>query len=102
MGETKEKSQIIDFLGGFFGGVASTYIGHPLDTVKVRMQVSQISSVLLYSNAHQNLSPTPDRLIWFTKRNFRHSQKLIQFTPAHFIVSKRSIDKKKFAVCTRV
>ena len=44
MGETKEKSQVIDFLGGFFGGVASTYIGHPLDTVKVRMQVSQISS----------------------------------------------------------
>lgn len=58
MGETKEKSQIIDFLGGFFGGVASTYIGHPLDTVKVRMQVSQISSttVISYSNAHQNLS----------------------------------------------
>ena len=46
MGETKEKSQIIDFLGGFFGGVASTYIGHPLDTVKVRVQVSQISSLL--------------------------------------------------------
>ena len=48
MGETKEKSQIIDFLGGFFGGVASTYIGHPLDTVKVRMQVSQISSTQFF------------------------------------------------------
>ena len=33
------KSQAIDFLGGFFGGVVSTYVGHPLDTVKVRMQV---------------------------------------------------------------
>ena len=59
MGETKEKSQIIDFLGGFFGGVASTYIGHPLDTVKVRMQVSQISSVLSYSNAHHTVSCRP-------------------------------------------
>ena len=69
MGETKEKSQIIDFLGGFFGGVASTYIGHPLDTVKVRMQVSQISSttVISYSNAHQNLSLTFCRsaIDWF-------------------------------------
>jgi len=31
-------SFFIDFSGGFFGGVASTYIGHPLDTVKVRLQ----------------------------------------------------------------
>jgi len=36
MGERAEF--VIDFLGGFFGGVASTYIGHPLDTVKVRLQ----------------------------------------------------------------
>ena len=62
MGEAKEKSQIIDFLGGFFGGVVSTYVGHPLDTVKVRMQVSQISShtVLSYCtlNTPSNFSFT--------------------------------------------
>lgn len=49
MGDAKEKSQTIDFLGGFFGGVVSTYVGHPLDTVKVRMQVSQISSNAILS-----------------------------------------------------
>lgn len=33
-----DKAFVIDFCGGLFGGVASTYIGHPLDTVKVRLQ----------------------------------------------------------------
>ena len=33
-------SQVVDFLGGFFGGVVSTYVGHPMDTVKVRLQVN--------------------------------------------------------------
>lgn len=33
-----DKPFVIDFCGGLFGGVASTYIGHPLDTVKVRLQ----------------------------------------------------------------
>ena len=47
MREAKETSQLIDFLGGFFGGVVSTYVGHPLDTVKVRMQVSQMSSNII-------------------------------------------------------
>ena len=47
MSEGKEKNQLIDFLGGFCGGVVSTYVGHPLDTVKVRMQVSQMGSQLI-------------------------------------------------------
>jgi len=40
-----DRAFVIDFLGGFFGGVASTYIGHPLDTVKVRLQTQTKGSV---------------------------------------------------------
>lgn len=41
MTEQHEKSPAIDFVGGLLGGVASTYIGHPLDTVKVRLQTQK-------------------------------------------------------------
>ena len=42
----KEMMNEIDFLGGFFGGVVSTYVGHPMDTVKVRMQVILVSLLI--------------------------------------------------------
>ncbi|KAG8224793.1 hypothetical protein J437_LFUL002238 [Ladona fulva] len=29
---------VIDFIGGSLGGIASVYVGQPLDTVKVKMQ----------------------------------------------------------------
>ncbi|XP_046394205.1 mitochondrial ornithine transporter 1 [Ischnura elegans] len=32
------KDAVIDFIGGSLGGVASVYVGQPLDTVKVKMQ----------------------------------------------------------------
>ena len=41
-------SQTVDFLGGFFGGVVSTYVGHPMDTVKVRLQVSRAFLVFFF------------------------------------------------------
>jgi len=52
MREAKETSQLIDFLGGFFGGVVSTYVGHPLDTVKVRMQTQSKSNPIYRGAFH--------------------------------------------------
>ena len=43
----------IDFLGGFFGGVVSTYVGHPMDTIKVRMQVILVSLLIAVSDQEQ-------------------------------------------------
>jgi solute carrier family 25 (mitochondrial carnitine/acylcarnitine transporter), member 20/29 len=33
-----------DFTAGFVSGAISTYAGYPLDTIKVRMQISNIST----------------------------------------------------------
>ena len=34
----KEENYLIEFTGGFLGGVAATFTGHPLDTIKIRLQ----------------------------------------------------------------
>ncbi|VVC41878.1 Mitochondrial carrier protein,Mitochondrial carrier domain,Mitochondrial substrate/solute carrier [Cinara cedri] len=39
--------KVIDILGGITGGIASTLVGQPLDTVKTNMQ--------LYPNSHKNI-----------------------------------------------
>ena len=39
---SKTRRIVIDFTAGFISGAISTYIGHPLDTLKVRMQVSRV------------------------------------------------------------
>ena len=36
-------SLFIDFFAGCAGGAAGILIGHPFDTIKVRMQINQIN-----------------------------------------------------------
>lgn len=38
-----------DFTAGFVSGALSTYVGYPLDTVKVRMQVSHLNTSIAQS-----------------------------------------------------
>lgn len=41
----KEENYLIEFTGGFLGGVAATLTGHPLDTIKIRLQTQTNSNV---------------------------------------------------------
>ena len=34
----KEENYLVEFIGGFLGGVSATFTGHPLDTIKIRLQ----------------------------------------------------------------
>lgn len=37
-------SRVMGFVAGMFSGVAKNTVGHPFDTVKVRLQTSQVGS----------------------------------------------------------
>ena len=41
----KEENYLIEFTGGFLGGVAATFTGHPLDTIKIRLQTQTKSNI---------------------------------------------------------
>ena len=41
----KEENYFIEFTGGFLGGVAATFTGHPLDTIKIRLQTQTKNNV---------------------------------------------------------
>jgi len=44
--ENKQRQALIDFVAGWFGGIACVYTGQPLDTIKVKMQT--------FSNLYKN------------------------------------------------
>ena len=41
----KEENYLIEFTGGFLGGVAATFTGHPLDTIKIRLQTQTKNNI---------------------------------------------------------
>ncbi|KAJ8290507.1 hypothetical protein GJAV_G00013780 [Gymnothorax javanicus] len=42
----------LDFVGGCFGGAAGVLVGHPFDTVKVRLQVQNVKRPLYHGTFH--------------------------------------------------
>jgi len=50
MSEEQRVSEIKNFVAGGFGGMCTVVVGHPFDTIKVRLQ-TQTSSNLVYSGA---------------------------------------------------
>ena len=44
--EKREENWGKRFIAGYLSGAISTYIGYPLDTVKVRMQVGDVNGTI--------------------------------------------------------
>ena len=44
-----------DFAAGTLSGVAGVVAGHPLDTIRVRMQLSKVDSAVSTQNVFQNM-----------------------------------------------
>lgn len=45
----------VDFISGAFAGMVSTFIAHPLDTVKVRFQLASTSDQITLRNCFSDI-----------------------------------------------
>ncbi|XP_077861840.1 mitochondrial basic amino acids transporter-like [Saccoglossus kowalevskii] len=56
---TKIKYEVLlDFVGGCFGGIAGVVVGHPFDTVKVRLQTQNVQNNSVVSRLVTSPSPS--------------------------------------------
>lgn len=44
-----------DFAAGTLSGVAGVVAGHPLDTIRIRMQLSKVGSAVSTKDVYQNM-----------------------------------------------